>query len=58
MTDKKQWVDPELIVLVRNMPEEAVLGACKIPALNASYGNNIFGCDSSGCNPCVEVVAS
>ncbi len=30
MADKKPWVEPELIVLVRNKPEEAVLTACKI----------------------------
>ena len=28
-TEKKQWTKPELIVLVRNKPEEAVLQACK-----------------------------
>jgi hypothetical protein len=26
---KKEWMKPELIVLVRNKPEEAVLAACK-----------------------------
>jgi hypothetical protein len=26
---KKEWQDPELIVLVRGKPEEAVLSACK-----------------------------
>jgi hypothetical protein len=26
---KKAWVTPELIVLVRSKPEEAVLGVCK-----------------------------
>ena len=26
---KKQWLTPELIVLVRSNPEEAVLAACK-----------------------------
>lgn len=29
MTHKKPWKQPELIVLVRNKPEEAVLSACK-----------------------------
>jgi hypothetical protein len=28
-TEKKQWTKPELIVLVRSKPEEAVLSACK-----------------------------
>jgi hypothetical protein len=27
--EKKSWLEPELIVLVRNKPEEAVLGTCK-----------------------------
>ncbi|MCX5977450.1 MAG: hypothetical protein NTV33_11675 [Coprothermobacterota bacterium] len=26
---KKEWTEPELIVLVRNKPEEAVLRVCK-----------------------------
>ena len=26
---KKEWIEPELIVLVRNKPEEAVLTTCK-----------------------------
>ena len=26
---EKEWTKPELIVLVRNKPEEAVLAACK-----------------------------
>ncbi len=26
---RKAWITPELIVLVRSKPEEAVLGACK-----------------------------
>jgi hypothetical protein len=29
-TEKKQWTKPELIVLVRNKPEEAVLATCKM----------------------------
>jgi hypothetical protein len=28
-SQKKAWVPPELIVLVRTKPEEAVLAACK-----------------------------
>jgi hypothetical protein len=26
---KKTWIEPELIVLTRSKPEEAVLGGCK-----------------------------
>jgi hypothetical protein len=29
METKKEWTTPELIVLVRSNPEEAVLTACK-----------------------------
>ena len=35
---KKQWQKPELIVLVRSKPEEAVLTACK-------GGANLSGID-------------
>jgi hypothetical protein len=28
--EKKTWIEPELIVLVRSKPEEAVLYACKV----------------------------
>jgi len=27
--NKRDWLEPELIVLVRNKPEEAVLTSCK-----------------------------
>jgi hypothetical protein len=30
-TQKKEWKTPELIVLVRSKPEEAVLAVCKAP---------------------------
>lgn len=29
MTHKLHWKKPELIVLVRNKPEESILGTCK-----------------------------
>ncbi len=33
MSDKKKpWTEPELIVLVRKMPEETVLTVCKFKA--------------------------
>jgi hypothetical protein len=35
---KKEWVKPELIVLVRSKSEEAVLGACK--GFDVSVGPN------------------
>jgi hypothetical protein len=36
---KKAWVTPELIVLVRSKPEEAVLSGCKVGAGTAGPGN-------------------
>ncbi len=43
MTDKKPWTEPELIVLVRSNPEEAILGVCKEgPGVGPS--NSPWGC--------------
>ncbi|MBC8446887.1 MAG: hypothetical protein H8D78_03980 [Chloroflexi bacterium] len=48
--NKKQWQKPELIVLVRSKPEEAVLTACKgaaMPGADAVAQRNcvtVFGC--------------
>jgi hypothetical protein len=39
---KKTWQKPELIVLVRSKPEEAVLLACKVPG-------NKTGPDKNSC---------
>jgi hypothetical protein len=36
MEEKKQWHKPQLIILGRGKPEEAVLGQCK----NIAGGNN------------------
>ena len=30
MEQKKEWVQPELTVIVRRKPEEGILGACKL----------------------------
>ena len=55
---KKVWVEPELIVLVRSKPEEAVLISCK-----ASWG--VIGpffmdnsCSPQGWGGCSEIVLS
>jgi hypothetical protein len=48
---KKTWVEPELIVLVRSKPEEAVLVACKNTGAfgdpNAEHDDcvGLFGCE-------------
>jgi hypothetical protein len=59
---KKKWATPELVVMVRSMPEEAVLDGCKY-----GYKWNIFGpqtdwyglCDAmpqGGCDICSVLV--
>lgn len=34
MDEKKEWVDPELIIIVRCKPEESVLFICKATRFN------------------------
>jgi len=48
---KKAWVEPELIVLVRSKPEEAVLGACKVGGGGGSASAQ-SDCLTSGAYPC------
>lgn len=60
-TSKKAWSEPELIVLVRSKPEEAVLAACKKLDVGGSAGTNskcnlITG--QGFCGSCVENAAS
>ena len=52
MKEKKIWVMPELIVLVRSKPEEEVLAMCKSggplgPGAGPSTNNN--NCTIPGC---------
>lgn len=42
--EKKEWGEPELIVLVRSKPEEAVLSICKYPAKPGGWNNYNAGC--------------
>jgi hypothetical protein len=58
MSEKKKWHKPELVVLVRNKPEEAVLGGCKL-VVGAAGGpeNGANGCWISTpgvCSICVD----
>ena len=39
---RRAWSGPELIVLVRRQPEEAVLTGCKMYKAGASSTNGIF----------------
>ena len=62
MQEKKKWQNPELIVLVRGKPEEAVLTACK-GGMSAGWGTTDTDCSytdqpAGGCAPGVcEVTA-
>jgi hypothetical protein len=40
--EKQAWQKPELIVLVRSYPEEAVLANCKATAMGSSSPNTGF----------------
>lgn len=39
-----QWVEPKLVVLTRNNPEEAVLETCKVPSGGAGSSDRWRGC--------------
>jgi len=50
---KKEWRKPELIVLVRGKPEEAVLSACKGFPLTGTIAVNFNWCAyPDGCVVC------
>jgi len=52
MGNKRDWKKPELVVLTRNKPEEAVLQACKTSTDNGAEPTN-NGCYTSFYgNPC------
>jgi hypothetical protein len=54
--NKKAWKTPELIILARNRPEEAVLAICKDVGVTASIPtNNSQGCGDNtpgNCGTC------
>ncbi len=53
MTDKKKtWTEPELIVIVRGKPEEAVLGVCKVTAESVNPVDYNSGCIEEPCTVC------
>ena len=47
--NKKAWLEPELIVLVRNKPEEAVLSACKSAVSGGGNNASDNGCHLVDC---------
>ncbi len=59
MKEKKKWVKPELVVLVRRKTEEAVLTACSVTRLLAGphwYNNGCYFI--TGCSRCSDYVPS
>ena len=53
---KKEWIKPELLVLVRSNPEEAVLTACKGKTVGPyNYFNWCSGNASAECKACSGV---
>jgi hypothetical protein len=58
--EKKEWTEPELIVLVRSKPEEAVLAGCKV-FTETNYGANgtYATCSITVClTPCTGITGS
>jgi len=55
--NKKEWVTPELIVLVRSNPEEAVLSGCKDSGLSGLH-NTYFNCLETCIGACTSISAS
>jgi hypothetical protein len=47
---KKAWVEPELIVLVRSKPEEAVLTGCKHYLISTDLNGANSACFVTGCS--------
>ena len=62
--DKKVWKRPEMTVLVRSKPEEAVLIACKAGTFttsidpNTSFSGCYFDVPVAGCQICTDIVSS
>ena len=55
---KKEWVAPELLVLARSHPEEAVLTACKNATTLSGSTDSFLLCIQSGCANCSVLATS
>ena len=55
--EKKPWHSPTLIALVKGQPEEAVLQACKTPAMVGPY-MSANSCEVVTATPCSLVTSS
>jgi hypothetical protein len=54
--EKKEWADPELIVLVRSKPEELVLSGCKGVSELVNSAVTFVNCsEAEPCVGCLEV---
>ena len=59
MEQKKEWVQPELIVLMRRKPEEGILLACKEGFEGSGPAATDWQCISGElCDDCSEIVDS
>jgi len=47
--EKKNWKKPELEILVRNRPDEAVLGTCKLEGSGSDNMGAEEACLENGC---------
>jgi hypothetical protein len=61
--EKKPWLEPKLIELVRSSPAETLLEACRIGPpgevyFPATIGGGCYCPASTACTPCIELVAS
>jgi hypothetical protein len=59
---KKNWDTPQLIVLARSKPEEALLVGCKHFEIEATPGASVGGCTNPltppACQDCSLAIAS
>lgn len=57
---RKPWYKPELTVLMRNQPEEAVLAGCKTPSGGYSDLGDYNNCAwyGMGCEACLDNTGS
>jgi hypothetical protein len=56
---KKVWEKPQLVILVRGQPEEAVLACCKTSLLSTGSSDMNAGCyQDAGCSGCSGIISS
>ncbi len=60
---KREWYKPQLVIIVRNKPEELVLLGCKVDENNTGAANYHTFCieqdgESDGCSSCMAMLGS